>query len=223
MSTRIFQLEPVSQRGDGMSYVILADDGSLIVVDGGHDDESDALLEFLSELTKSKIPHVDMWIITHAHLDHTFCLTDMAKRHYKDFTLGTLCFNFPDEKYFALSQPVALEEIKQLFSALENLSCNYFKPVRNTAFNFGNTKLEFLFSWEELEDLGSAPLNINDTSLVFTFSDPTQRVIFLADAEERTAKILNDNYGAKLKSEVCQLARLITWRSWVRIPPPPPL
>lgn len=214
MSTTVYQLEPRSVRGDGMSYVILADDGSVIVIDGGHDDESDGLLELLRLLTKSSVPHVDTWIITHAHLDHTACLTDMAKRHFNDFTLGRLCYNFPDERYFSLSQPVALKEINEMLCALQKVDYSYFKPVKGDSFSFGDTRLDFLFSWEELGDLGSSPLNINDTSLVFTVSDPGQRVIFLADAEERTARILNRNYGKALKCDVCQVAHHGCTHGW---------
>ena len=48
----------------GMGYVFVTEENRLIVVDGGHGEDAEALLHLLRELKGEETPTVDLWIVT---------------------------------------------------------------------------------------------------------------------------------------------------------------
>ena len=81
---------------DGMSYVIQAEDGSLIVIDGGMNEDADDLFAYLQRLCGGDKVTVDLWIITHAHADHYNCF--MTQCPGNGSSVG--CMHFIQESVF---------------------------------------------------------------------------------------------------------------------------
>ena len=69
-----------------MGFLIIADDGSLIVIDGGNRADTEGFLNALEEYRGTRFATVDCWFMTHPHDDHygVFAeLTDRASRGIK--------------------------------------------------------------------------------------------------------------------------------------------
>ena len=69
MKNQIIMLNTVT--GSQMnSFIITTDDGKVIVMDGGFNQDADNLIDWLKKLTGQEVPHVDAWFFSHPHLDH---------------------------------------------------------------------------------------------------------------------------------------------------------
>ena len=66
MKNTIAQLKTVNG-GQMNSYVVTTADGAVIVIDGGYRCDAEYLLSYLRDVTGETVPHVDAWILSHAH------------------------------------------------------------------------------------------------------------------------------------------------------------
>lgn len=208
MNTVIHQLKTEASVIDGMSYVIEAADGSLLVIDGGYDrGDAELLLDYLRKLTGLSQPVVDLWILTHAHPDHTFALKGMGERHSDEIRVKKLLFSRPEEEYFALREKGALKEMAALDAALSHFpDLEYLTPKRGDRLFFGDTEIEILLTHVDLPDWRETKYSINDTSTVFRVWDHGESVLFLGDAQPTADRVMLEIYGDLLKSDAVQLA-----------------
>lgn len=61
-----------------MSFIFRTSDGRLAVIDGGHPEETEAMLGALTQLSGGETPIVDVWFVTHLHSDHYGVLTELC-------------------------------------------------------------------------------------------------------------------------------------------------
>ena len=83
-------------RGPMLGIVFVSPTGRVAVVDGGHADDAEALLEILSRLGNA----VDYWFITHCHDDHFGALYRMLTDHSDRMPkIGELRYSFPPDEW----------------------------------------------------------------------------------------------------------------------------
>ena len=207
--TVLHQLQTMEKTLDGMSYVIEAEDGSLIVIDGGMDEDADPLYEYLKKLCGGKEPVVDLWIITHAHADHYNCMMTVAERHGHEITVKKVMFDFPEKSFFEWIEPVVLRELERFERAVSLFKgMEVTVPHSGDRYRFGQTRIEILYTASDLPPFRGAriPQTTNDGSLVFRLVASGQSVLFLGDVQKAGNEVLIQRYGDALKSDVCQVA-----------------
>lgn len=216
MKTVIHQIKTLGTRLDGMSYVIECDDGSLIVVDGGMDEDGEELYRYLKKLSGGSDPVVELWILTHAHADHYNAFMALAEAHYKEITVRKLMFRFQPRSFFETIQPAVLPELDRLERVIPLLSgVEVLAPSAGDRLQYGSTVLEILYTAADLPPLETAVIrqSTNDGSLIFRVCAEGQTVLFLADLMEAGNDVMIKRYGKSLKSDVCQAAHHGGWSS----------
>lgn len=205
----LHQLKTDGRPLDGMSYVIETPDDKTIVIDGGMFNDVEELYAYLKKLNDGKEPVVDLWIITHAHADHTFALIGMGERHAHEITVKQVMYRFPEPSFFEKVQPVVLPELVRMEAAIDRfVGVERIAPSAGERYEFGDLSMEILYTCADLPPLEGAPIPqcTNDTSLVFRFSYGGQTVLFLGDVQAAGNRVMIDRYGDYLKSDVMQLA-----------------
>ena len=205
----LHQLQTTGTPLDGMCYVLQCDDGSTIVVDGGMDNgDAEILLAYLKKLSGDKKPVIDLWILTHAHPDHTFACKGMGARHADELTVKKLCYRFPSLEFRTLRDPGTVRECEAFEKAVANFKgAEIYTPSAGDRFTFGSVTIDILFTYADLPSLVEVPSQgTNDTSTVFRVTCEGQTILFLGDVEAAADRVMIDRYGHALKSDVCQVA-----------------
>lgn len=182
-----------------MSYVIESSDGKIIVIDGGHYCKEDA--EHLYQLLMSKGGRVDLWLLTHAHVDHYGALMWlMENRQIVDLHIEKLCYHFPSREWLASKEGSA--NISKFFSYVDQLNLCIEVPHAGDVMTFGDVSLEIVSHPEEYENY-----SINATSLVILVHFPKKDVLFLADLDTSgQADFLRKIDVSKIRKDIVQMA-----------------
>ena len=196
---------------NGMSYVMRLEDGSFIIIDGGHGDPEDAsnLLKTLREQAPdpNKIV-IAAWVFTHAHSDHVLTFEKFAKAYATTVTVEKFIFNFPTA---ARATDGGGDNRSNVINAIATTAYANVPKVKahfGQVFYIRNAKITMLSSLELLEPFTMKNDNsYNDTSLIFTLEAEGTKIMILGDSYSKTPSVLRQIYTAStLKSEVMQVA-----------------
>ena len=199
----------------GMCYIILLEDGTFLVFDGGLGYGNDAAklydtLKKLNPRTDGKIV-ISGWFLTHEHRDHfnnfeKFCNTYgnkgnkvQVKAAYVNFNDECMWGNITNTsahflsdsgKYNAMSKAVGGMEIITVRTGMEFYICN--------------AKIEILYTEEDIypHQLN----NFNDTSTVSRVTISDQSIIFLGDVRYVGSDIMSAMYGRSVKADIVQVS-----------------
>jgi len=204
----IHQLKTDGSPLDGMSYIFQGDDGRIAVLDGGMKNDVDYLLQYLKRITGLDKPKVDLWMISHAHADHTFAFIYMAQWHGDELTVERVMYDFPDASFFEKKQPQVVPELKLFEDAVDIFQAERVKPYAGMELFIGSMAFEVLFTASDLPKIEEAGLEqcTNDTSLVFRVKYKGQKILFLGDVQRAANRVMIDRYGEDLKADVVQVA-----------------
>ena len=196
---------------NGMSYVMRLEDGSFIIIDGGHGDAEDAS-NLLKPLRKqAKDPDnivIAAWIFTHAHGDHVLTFEKFAKAYATTVKVEKFIFNFPSS---ARATDGGGDNRSNVINALASTSYSSVPVIKahfGQVFYIRNAKITMLSSLELLEPFTMKNDNsYNDTSLIFSIEAEGSKIMILGDCYSKTPAVLRQVYSAKtLKSDVMQVA-----------------
>ena len=187
-----------------MSYLLLCDDDSLIVIDGGMPGDADYLVEMIRKIHPDG--HVSAWYLSHPHIDHFGALAEILQHEERRslLTIDKLCFNFPDLAWFEnrADEPGEIEEFKYWEKGTP-----YFPkrevPVPGEKVTYGSVTIEPLNDYDpELR------VNVvNNASIVYRVQTPKTSILFLGDlgveGGERLLTLVPDE---KIKADYVQMA-----------------
>lgn len=193
---------------NGMCYVMRLEDGSFLIIDGGHGTEGDAMRIYETMRRQAPDPEhivIAAWIFTHAHSDHVGVFPSFTNQYADRVTVERFLFNFPSERQAAAGGG---DNRAQVLSALNHT--NYRDAVRIKAhagqvFYIRNATVKMLCGLELLE-----PHNLtyyNNCSLIFTIEADGRQALFLGDCGEMEDSILRRLYGTEtLRSDILQIS-----------------
>lgn len=180
----------------GMGYIFVTSEGKLIVVDGGNTEDADSFVS----LIRTNAPEVDLWILTHPHIDHYGALSTAVKSG--DFPkIGKLvCLfgsvddvdsdpEYDDTRAMAVS---ALEEI------LKKTEAVYVKPTEGDVYEAGSASVTMIALPTDLS-------YANPSSLIFSVKGKGKKVLFTGDASSDRLADAYERHRDKLKSDVLQV------------------
>lgn len=191
----------------GMGYLILLEDGTFAVIDGGDPLKNNA--ETLYKLMREQTPNDDIviraWIVTHSHKDHFGVYNEFA-RYYKDeVTVETLIGNDVSDYINA-----NLEESVRGFSYSQRCKtysgCKYMKIHTGQQLFLPGITLRVLYTHEDVYPNFMPEVNSGaDIALDATVTKDGTRFVFLADVTEVGAGRIVNMYGEDMKCDVMQV------------------
>ena len=173
------------------------------MIDGGHDVCAEELWNTLVMLNGSEEGIViRAWLITHSHSDHYGCFDAFSDIYAEKVSLETIMVSL-------LSTDSTSYMYGDFYSDASKYSGAKILTVHTgMLFSFGDTKMEILFTPDELciAEPESIDANYNNSSIVSRIYNEDSNCLFLGDAGATVAYHLIAYYGDYLKSDMCQVA-----------------
>ncbi len=214
----------------GMNYVIMLEDGSFIVYDGGGKGQSNpandhvrlynVLVDLYKKAHNDKNPTnenplvIAGWILTHQHWDHISVFRDFCEKYggYQQVRIEALYANFisETEAFNAYNPDFSLSSKLQTYVDMTNNSFKYYKLHSGMKLHIRNATLEVLYTHEDM--FPSRIYYFNDSSTVVRFTIRNSQggkettATFLGDLYKYGSKVMRALYGSSLKCDIVQLA-----------------
>ncbi len=192
----------------GMGYVIVTENRHLIVIDGGNKEDAEGFLCLLERIAGGK-PHIDLWIITHPHVDHFAALwTISGSSEYSDrLTVDRLCYCIPSEFNFTRrGEPCSCQrDIDRIATIAPSLGCLECRPAAGDRLDIDGTMIDFLYTYENAVTLADP----NELSLIFTVTGKHRKAMFVGDSYPAGLEVAYRTYKDTpkiLKSDILQVA-----------------
>lgn len=204
---------PVTERLDWniMSFIIKTRGGKLIVMDGGHAEETDNLLNALKQLApKGETPIVSAWFFTHLHADHYGAFVNIVENYgrYADrVKVEKVYCNLLTEEFYTVLSREAGEWCKGVRDTIldcgDILGCSVHTVECGEVIGIDDMSVKVI----HVPDMKFArEMNMNDSSVVYKLTAACgQTVMFLGDAEWVCNNDLLENHLEELKSDVVQV------------------
>ena len=167
---------------NGMCYVIRLEDGSFIVVDGGHatDKQADNLYKTLEKQAEGKEVVIAAWIFTHAHEDHVGAFKKFTEKYHTMVTVESFIYNFPTEKAATANKVTspkldAITEAMVIYPEAKTIIAHAGQVhyIRNAVVNI-------LYTYDMM--MPYKMVDYNASSVVFNVELEGSTILFLGDA-----------------------------------------
>ncbi len=196
----------------GMCYIASLFSGEFIIIDGGKNNEEDAvrLYDFLKNNSPNPKPTVALWIFTHSHKDHIGLATFFFGKYKDEISVRAFAYQFPDCDKISVSMD-SVSDMKKEIEALEkNIETGYPDAVVYTmhtgqSYFFDGVEIEVL--WTIDDTYPSFYTSFNDMSAAIRLKFASGKtVLLLADCQHEANRRLAHRYGDYLKSDMMQVA-----------------
>lgn len=190
--------------GNGMSYVIILEDGRFVIMDGGYVQDADRLYRFLCDNNKradGKIV-IAAWYMSHSHGDHHGCFVEFTKKYASEVTLESWIANPAEAWMFTGGYSNWItDSAAGLLAAYGDV--RWIRPHTGQKITFCDMTFEFLYTLEDY--LPTLFTNMNDSSTVTRMTVKGQTVIFMGDCEKTASAVIVKQQGEGLKSDFLQI------------------
>lgn len=186
----------------GLCYTMYnQNDGTLLVIDGGHESNEKALRDTIEDYGGQ----VDAWILTHYHMDHIDAFNAIYE-DLQDIEIKNIYVSpFDSETFYSVAQEWDDIDSYNKFFELTADATNVKEVQRNDVLEFSdNLKITFLNTFDDVvldcrEDMP------NNCSLVLKMETDNRSILMCADCHsEYMAEYLVDTYGDELKADILQ-------------------
>lgn len=186
----------------GLCYTMYnQDDGTLIVIDGGHEENAEMLRDIINNYGGT----VDAWIITHYHMDHVDAFNsiygDLQGITVKEIYVSPL----DADTFYSVAQEWDDAESYDKFMELTKGSTNINYVKRNDVLTFSDElTITFYNTFDDIvvECAEDIP---NNCSLVFKMATGNRSILICGDCHsEFMADYLVETYGDELKADILQ-------------------
>ena len=191
----------VTSTASGMGYVLRLTDGRLIVIDGGfatsYGDDYPDLKKLLWDLSDGQKPHVALWMISHPHEDHFGALMKFTEED-ADIDAYMATAVPADTSYAGCANDMA--------KRVPHFDEKNVPAHAGDLYDFGDVKLEFYTTCEELSLYDTAPLrDSNNQSFIFAFHIGDQKVLFTGDAYHGAEEYALQIAAGNIRADICQI------------------
>lgn len=204
MPLNFSQQNPIDS--NGMSFVLLLEDGSFVIWDGGYPRDAENLYCYLYD--HSPFPDhriiISAWILTHSHIDHYGCFKIFTRMFSEQVTVRYFLLNPPDAGEGVLVargyEPFLTNEFPELLTRYPNARAVRVHAGQRAV--FAGAEIEVLQTYEDILPLQMDYLN--EASVVTRLKIGGQTALFCADSEikgDRRLILL----GSALKSDFLQV------------------
>lgn len=186
------------------SFIVQEQTGKLLVIDGGMEADAEHLLEMLRRISGQRVPHVDAWLFTHAHLDHMDAFLKLFEQQPDAFSFDRILCCFPSEQYLALEDdPNGGSRTLCRFNALRGrLGERVVTVSEDDVYTFGTARVEIL----KTVDCSVKVNVVNNSSVVFKLYLGKKTILFLGDLGQEGGDTLLAERPEQLHADLCQMA-----------------
>ena len=191
----------------GMGYVILLEDGTFVIIDGGYGgNDSEILWDTLNSMKPAGVDEivVSAWFLTHGHFDHYGTLQDFIRNYSDCLTVKYLIGNDPSDFLYSVSdqksRPFNYSSVNGKFGG-----CVYLRAHTGQSFSLPGVSFNILFTQEDTSTVETFKL-FNSTSMVFDAYTNDARFIWFGDIEREGTLRIKSMYFEDLKCDVMQVA-----------------
>lgn len=205
------KMHMLSQRGvhgfrtQMMCFLFETEHGHFIVIDGGNKGDTEYFHGYLQALAGPKAK-IDLWILTHAHNDHTDVLYEMQREFADEFSVDCLAYRFYDKAYAEENEPASahtISEMNELKPEFLKRGTRIAAPEAGDRFCVDGVEIEIL----RVPSVPIAENCLNNSSMVFRVDACGQSILFLGDlGKEGGDEVLRTVPREKLKADFVQLA-----------------
>ncbi len=182
----------------GNSYVFRTDGGKIAVMDGGVDAETSYLRGFLAALGNK----VDVWFISHPHLDHIGALMEILKDP-KDIKIGKICHSGFSSQLCS-AEPDNKEKAEEFYVLLKKSGITVV-DVKEAGLMINLDQTSFKILGITNEDILVNPYN--NSSMIIRVQDHSKSMLFLGDCgKEEGDRLLSGPYRKELDCDYIQMA-----------------
>ena len=183
-------------------YLIVTQNGKLVMIDGGQFFDDDVVSDLLHKFKCE----VDYWFITHPHEDHIGAAISIMKNN-PEIIIKNFCYSFPEIEWIrdkaergldAANAPAYTSEFLQL---VEERAINVIEIAGGDVFNVDGIEIKVI---NDLLLCDSNPLN--EASMVLKVFTANKSILFLGDAGPQLGNYLLENHYEDLKSDIVQMA-----------------
>lgn len=203
MKNTIYQLNSVTNIQMN-SYIITTEDGCVLVIDGGFREDAGNMLDYLRKITGAAVPHVDAWILSHAHKDHISCFLEIMEKHREAVDVAKVMYNFPSVQYCAREARGYDHAIEAFMTDLPLFADKVAILYGSDVYDFGGAHIDVLYT----QNAEIQCNYINNTSTIFMLTLGGKKILFTGDAGvEEGDRCLALYAGTdKLKADYVQMA-----------------
>ena len=190
-----------------MFYTIEDNKGHFVIVDGGLWEDAEIVWK---EIVKHK-RHIDAWIVTHPHADHTGAFNNLMQSPPKEFTIDTIYLPKVNQEAFEEKQR-EWDNIDYYYEQAELTKDldNVVYVQENDCYDLIGLEMKVISSWDENVDALPQQLP-NDGSIMFRISGNEQSMLFCADVEEVMEQYILPEHEADLKADYVQCGHHGNW------------
>lgn len=183
-----------------MSYLIDTPEDKTVLIDGGHHCAEDGL--HLYELLCERNKTVDLWIITHAHVDHYGAMMWLYENMPDaDIRIKKICFHFPTKQWLEMRENTPYTQ--RLFNMLDNQTATIITPRAGDILECGGMTFEIVSVPEEYQEYPT----VNSTSMIVVAHFPKEDVLFLGDFDKHAQnEFLRKHDPATIRKDIVQMA-----------------
>ena len=188
---------------NSMGFIVTTKDNSVIVIDGGREEDKDYVVERILEYGNK----VDYWFITHPHDDHMGVLKQVLEDKDLDLSIENLVYSFNNVAWYVTQEPDRADFVVSAFNSLNsNKIKNKIEAQINQVITIDNLECKILKVADPnlIEDKNT----VNDSSMVFkiTSKDTKKSMMFLGDVYIGGSKELLDTQKDELECFAVQMS-----------------
>lgn len=195
--------EPFRWQAAGMGYAVRSTEGRFVVIDGGHAADAEPLVSLLEEYAQGR-PEIDLWVITHPHVDHYGAALEISARPElrERVRVNRVLYCLPSDSFAEEKQNIGKADLPNVRRIPQNFGVPAYHAVTGDLYFTDDLKTEVLLTCEDLTD----PSDANECSMITRVCAAGQKILFLGDAYSAPCRQLAAKAGVGLESEFCQLA-----------------
>jgi len=185
----------------GMGYLIVTAEGKLIVIDGGNTEDAEGFWELIVKY--SPRGEVDLWLLTHPHVDHYGALSGIMENKELSSRIkvknlvslfGTEA-DMPSDDTEAARRVMALDALDGI---IDRLGYSPTVPFEGDTYTVDSAVLEIIALPKDLS-------RANASSMIFSVSTRDKKVLFTGDCTSDRLEDALERHGDKLKSDILQI------------------
>lgn len=221
--TKAITTEQLTLVGTQHGHILRLADGRFVIFDGGMPEQAEKIYKELCEQNELEgKPVVAAWFLTHGHIDHIGAINTFVQMYAKEVEVQAFVHNLPayelyyekntweasssdPDKHYVEAEGL-LERSNTYYEVIEKCYPNAKIIVAHAGqrFEYGDIDIDVLFTSENI--YRKQVFDTNMTSVSYSVTGKTGRMIVLGDSVDITCPMINAIYGSTLKCNLVQVA-----------------